>query len=190
MLAARTAHADDLERWLGEVAHARASLRTLVGPFTQERTIGLLATKVRSSGTLTLVLPDRLRWELAPPDDVVYWVTPEGLSYRSKSGEQHAAAGAGGRLAATLDDLRTVLGGDLALLRARYDLRLVATAPELAFEATPRVKLPVQKIGFALAADRVTPTRVEIIEGPRDKTTIAFGALRRDVAVDPALMRG
>jgi len=179
---------DRLERLMAEVSKARAPLKSLRGPFTQERTIGLLAAKVRSSGTLTLVRPDRLRWELAPPDDVVYWITPDGLAYRSKRGEGRAGAG---RLAASLDDLRTVLAGDLRDLRARYDMRVVATEPELAFEAIPKAgtKLPVQKIAFALAQDRVTPTRVELVEGPRDKTVITFGALQRDVPIDPALMR-
>ena len=83
----RRAHADPLDDALARIAKARASLRTLVGPFTQERTISLLSTSVRSQGKLYLVRPDRLRWELDPPDDVVYWITPEGLAYRSKSGQ-------------------------------------------------------------------------------------------------------
>jgi outer membrane lipoprotein-sorting protein len=179
-----------LDKAIDDVGRARASLKTMSGPFTQERTIGLLAAKVRSTGTLTLVRPDRLRWELASPDDVIYWVTGEGLAYRSKRGEGHTGPGAG-RLAAALDDLRTVLAGDLRQLLGRYDMRVVSTDPELAFEATPHpgTKLPVQRITFALAADKVSPTRVEIVEGPRDKTTITFGALKRDVPVDPASMR-
>src|SRR5438445_12129088 len=191
LFTARTARADEqLDRVIAEVGRARASLKTLSGPFTQERTIGLLAAKVRSTGRLALVRPDRLRWELAPPDDIVYWVTPEGLAYRSKHGEGRTGAGAG-RLALALEDLRTVLAGDLQLLRVRYEMRVTATEPELAFEATPRAgtKLPVQRITFALAADKVTPTRVEIVEGPRDKTIITFGALTRDAVLDPASMR-
>ena len=194
-LVTREAHAEDvpagaLDKAIADVGRARASLKTMSGPFTQERTIGLLAAKVRSTGTLTLVRPDRLRWELASPDDVIYWVTGDGLAYRSKRGEGHTGPGAG-RLAAALDDLRTVLAGDLRQLLARYDMRVVSTDPELAFEALPHpgTKLPVQRITFALAADKVSPTRVEIVEGPRDKTIITFGDLRRDLPVDPVFMR-
>jgi hypothetical protein len=186
---ARVARAEtsDLDRAIASIAEARASLRTLTGPFTQERTIGLLASKVRSTGTLTLVRPDRLRWELAAPDSVVYWVTPEGLAYKSARGEGRVGAGQA-RVAAALDDLRTVLGGDLQRLRTRYDLRLVG---ELAFEAIPRAPSPaqLQKILFAVGADKVSPTRVELVEGARDRTVITFGALARDVPVDPARMR-
>src|SRR5208337_4728980 len=74
--------ADPLDDLLARIARARAPIRTMQGPFTQTRTIGLLATDVRSTGTLVLVRPDRLRWELAPPDQVVFFVGPEGLAYR------------------------------------------------------------------------------------------------------------
>ena len=104
-----------------EIARARAGVaRRSLGPFTQERTIGILAAKVRSTGTLTLVRPDRLRWELAPPDDVVYWVTPEGLAYKSptRQGQGPRERQPAVKIAAALDDLRTLLGGDLGALRA------------------------------------------------------------------------
>jgi outer membrane lipoprotein-sorting protein len=187
---ARRASADALDDVLARIAKARAPLKTLVGPFTQERTIGLLATSVRSTGTLTLVRPDRLRWELAPPDDVVYWITPEGLAYRSKTGQGHVSA-AQAKLASSLDDLRTLLGGDLGRLRARYDLKLLPDRDgATAFEATPRdPAMPLKLLRFGVAPDGVSPRFAELYEGPRDKTRIEFGALQRDAAVDPALVR-
>jgi hypothetical protein len=188
----RVARADAIDDALARVARARAGLRTLVGPFTQERTIGLLAARVRSTGTLTLVRPDRLRWELAPPDSITYWFTPEGLAYRgaAKGAQGHVNA-AQSTLAASLDDLRTLLGGDLARLRARYDLRLVSDGAEgLVFDATPHdPALPIKRLGFGLAPDATSPRFAELIEGPRDRTRIDFGALQRDVPVDPALVR-
>ena len=189
----RRASADPADDALARITKARATLRTLVGPFTQERTIGLLASSVRSTGTLTLVCPDRLRWELAPPDDVVYWVTPEGLAYRSKTGEGRIAAGSPklGKLTSSLDDLRTLLGGDVARLRGRYDLRLVSDANgELVFDATPRdPSMPLKQLRFGLGEDGAVPRFAERVEGVRAKTRIDFGALRRDVAVDQALVR-
>ncbi|HEY2518297.1 MAG TPA: outer membrane lipoprotein carrier protein LolA [Polyangiaceae bacterium] len=186
----RPARADALDEALARIAKARAPLKTLVGPFTQERTIGLLSTSVKSHGTLTLVRPDRLRWELAPPDDVVYWITPEGLAYRSKSGQGRVSA-AQARLASSLDDLRTLLGGDLGKLRTRYDLKLLSDKDgETTFEATPRdPSMPLKLLRFGVAADGATPRFAELFEGPRDKTRIEFGALQRDVPVDPALVR-
>ncbi len=190
---ARAQDADEpIDRVLEEVARARADLRTLTGPFTQTRSIGLLAAKVPSTGTLTLVRPDRLRWQLAPPDDVTYWMTPEGLAYRSRTG-QGRVQGASPKLAATLEDLRTLLSGDLALLRARYDLRVRGAAGgPVSFEGTPRpgsTSPPLERLLFSLAADRITPTHATIVEGPRDRTDIVFGNLVKNAPVDPALVR-
>jgi len=187
---ASRARADEpsIDEVLAKIAKARASLKSLVGPFTQSRKIGLLASEVKSTGTMTLA-GNRLRWELAPPDEIVYWVTPEGLAYKSKNG-QGRVPGNAVRIAAVLGDLRLVLGGDLGGLRARYDLRLVSATDGAAFEATPKKPMPgVQKIAFALAADLVRPTRATLVESARDKTEIVFGDLQRDVAVDPAKMR-
>ena len=77
MAFARSSRADDLESALAEVRVARAGLKTLKGPFTQERTIGLLATKVKSTGTLTMVRPDRLRWERGSPEPLFSCPSPE-----------------------------------------------------------------------------------------------------------------
>jgi len=182
----RVARADPTDDGLARVARARGSLRSLSGPFTQERTIGLLSTVVRSTGTMDLALPDRLRWELAPPDDVVYWITPEAIAYRTKTGHGRVPA-VRARLASSLDDLRTLLGGDLAHLRKRYDLRMT---DDLVFDGAPRdPSAPITRLRFGLASDACTPRFAELFEGQRDKTRIDFGALRRDAPIDPALFR-
>ncbi len=189
---ASRARADDLppiDEVLAKIARARASLKTLVGPFTQVRKIGMLATEVKSTGAMMLVRPDRLRWELFPPDEIIYWVTPEGLAYKSKNGGGRVPGNAA-RITAVLADLRVVLGGDLSTLRARYELRLVSVTDGVTFEATPRKPMPgVQRIAFALNVDLVRPKSATLVESARDKTDIVFGELQRDVAVDPAKMR-
>jgi outer membrane lipoprotein-sorting protein len=192
LLLSRRGRADSptLDDVLTKVAAARENLRTLVGPFTQTRRIGLLATEVRSVGTMTLVRPDRLRWDLGPPDDASYWVTPQGLAYKSRSGQGAVPGAAAARVAATLDDLRNVLGGDLGALRARYDLRLAPTGDGVAFEATPLESsgLHIQRITFALAGDLVRPLRATIVETARDRVDIVFGDLHRDAHVPASVM--
>ena len=188
---ARIARADALGDLLARIARARTPVRSLQGPFVQTRTIGLLATAVRSTGTMVLVRPDRLRWELAPPDAVTFFVGPDGLAYRSAQGQGHVPT-VGARLGGALDDLRTVLGGDLSKLRERWDLAVLrddATGAEL--EATPRpgTTTPLHTIRFALAPGLALPTQTLLVEGPRDKTLIEFGALATNVPVDEAKMR-
>ncbi len=180
----------EMTKAFADIARARANVTTLTGPFTQERTIGLLAAKVRSTGTLTLVRPDRLRWELAAPDDVIYWVTPEGLAYKSASGQGRAPAGTQ-RIAAALSDLRVLLGGDLAALESRYEVSGTCQAGKaLSFRAVPKpgASVSFQEMRFTLAQDLVAPEFVTIVETPRDRTDIHFGTMRANTPVASAAM--
>jgi hypothetical protein len=191
-LLARTASgADAVDALLSRIASARNAVTSLQGPFTQTRTIGLLATDVKSTGRFLLVRPDRLRWELSPPDAIVFWIVPEGVAYRDAHGQARMPASSA-KLSGALDDLRTLLGGDPTRLRDRWVLNVVrddATGAEI--EATPRTPgaTPMSSLRFALAADLVRPTRAVLTEGPRDRTVIEFGALVVNGAYDVESLR-
>jgi outer membrane lipoprotein-sorting protein len=185
------ARADDVSNALAEITRARAGLTTLVGAFTQERTIGLLATVVKSEGEMTLVRPDRLRWELRPPDAITYWIGPEGLAYASPSGGGSVGKSAAGRFGAVLSDLMTLLGGDLEALRARYDLSVEKADGGLALGARPRadeVKRHVKSLSLRLPADLWAVQRIEIEESGGDRSVIVFPRMTRDAKVDPGRM--
>lgn len=183
--------ADALDDRLAAIARARAAVKTMQGPFTQERTIGLMATKIRSTGTMWIERPSRLRWELDAPDSVVYWITPEGLAYKGKNGQGRLPVTE--RMAPQLEDLRAMLGGDIGSLRTRYELKEVpAEGGQVAFEATPKLvqNARFQKLAFTLDADLVRPRKVVLVEGPRDRTEIVFGELAKNRPIDPALLKG
>jgi outer membrane lipoprotein-sorting protein len=187
----RAARADDVDATLAEIAKARAGIQTLVAPFTQERTIGLLATAVKSEGEMTMVRPDRLRWELKPPDAITYWIGPEGLAYATPSGGGSVGKGAAGRFGAVLGDLMTLLGGDLAKLRARYEMTVEKKAQGVVLGARPTaedMKKHVKSLVLAVAPDLWTVQRIEIEEAGGDRSVITFGNVARDVKVDPAKM--
>jgi hypothetical protein len=170
--------ADSTRRLLQRIAEARAPVRTLQGPFTQTRVIGLLSADVHSHGTMTLVRPDRLRWQLDPPDDVTFFVGPSGLSYRSAHGSGSVPE-ASAKVAAALEDMRTLLGGNLEHLTERWVLKVVredGTGAEI--EAIPKDPgNALRSMRFALAPDLVRPTRAVLVESAHDRTTIEFGEL-------------
>jgi Outer membrane lipoprotein carrier protein LolA len=196
LFTARVARAGSTADLLARIARARAPMRTLQGPFTQTRTIGLLSTDVRSNGVVALVRPDRLRWHLAPPDDVTFWVGPEGLAYRSAHGQGRVPASSA-RIAAALQDLHALLGGDLAELSARWSLTVlrddasgaefeaVAAAPDGSAVSAGGTR----RMRFALAPDLVRPTRALLVEGDQDRTAIEFGDLTVNGPVDESSMR-
>jgi hypothetical protein len=187
-LAAAAAVARAEEDLLALVVRAREKMTTLAGPFTQARTIGLLKSVVSSRGVLTLVRPERLRWELLPPDDVTYWVTAEGLAYRGRGGSARIGATESPRLAAALADLRALLG-DPSPLRARYAIEARLREDGAIIDLTPRDPngAPFRKVTLELAKDLVRPTRATLIEGPRDRTEITFGELVVNGPVDSKL---
>lgn len=188
---AAEARADEVEATLGEIGKARSGIKTLVAPFTQERTIGLLATAVKSEGEMTLVRPDRLRWELKPPDAITYWIGPEGLAYSTPGGGASVGKAGAGKLGAVLGDLMTLLGGDLVKLRARYDLSVDRKPTGVTLTARPTaddVKKHVKSLVLAIAPDLWTVQRIEIEESGGDRSVITFGKVVRDAKVDPARM--
>lgn len=178
-----------LDALLGEIATARKKLRSLKANFTQERKMVLLAATVKSSGNMTQVGEDRLRWELGAPDDVVYWVGPEGLSYRTKSSKATLPESSA-KVARGLSDLRALLGGDLGALRERY--RLEASRSETEIEIRGAAKDATATIrGFTLVLGRdlVSPRRARLQEGKSDTVDIVFSGVILDAPVDPASMR-
>jgi outer membrane lipoprotein-sorting protein len=190
-LVAPEARADEVADVLAELAKARAGLQTLSGSFVQERTIGLLATAVKSEGELTLVRPDRLRWELKPPDAITYWITPDGLAYATPSGGGSVGKAAAGRFGAVLGDLMTFMGGDLEKLRARYDLAIERPDGALMVVAKPKadeVKKHVKSLSLRFAPNRWAPQKLVIEESSGDRSVITFATMTRDAKIDPAKM--
>ncbi len=184
---ALVARADSVDDKLAAITRARAGAKTLVGPFTQVATVGLLRSQVQSSGTLYLQYPNRLRWELGPPDSVTYWVAPEGLAYKGLHGGGRIPADTNAQ--ADVDALRAMLGGDVSGLKTRFDVKEIpsdTTGP--AFECTPKTALRLRKLTFSLDADLVRPRKATIVYDNRNKTEITFGELKRDAPISPALL--
>lgn len=185
------ARADEVSDVLADIKKARAGLKTLVGPFVQERTIGLLATTVKSDGELTMVLPDRLRWELKPPDAVTYWIGPEGFAFATPRGSTSVGKAAAGRFGAVLGDLMNLLGGDLEKLRTRYELSIPSRKDGVTLRAVPKaedVKKHVRRIEMRSGTELWVIREVTIEEQSGDLSVIRFGKMERDVRVDPAKM--
>jgi Outer membrane lipoprotein carrier protein LolA len=186
----RDAEATPLDPLLTEITNARKTLRTLRGSFSQVRAMTLLATSIKSSGQLAFVAPDRLRWELGPPDDVVYWIGPEGLSYRTSSSKATVPSG-GGNVVRALADLRALLTGDLGSLKERYLLSGAKnTAGEATIDGTAKDKTASVR-AFSLTLDKslVVPLKARLVEGKADTIDIAFTSAVVNQPVDPAMMK-
>ena len=164
MLLTRAARADELDTLLADIAKARKNLKSMKATFTQERKLTLLATSVKSTGNLSYLAPDRLRWELDAPDNVIYWIGPEGLSYRTKSSSATAAP-KGAAIANALADVRALLTGDLAQLKDRYVLGGTRRAEEAEITGTAKdPKASVKSFVLVLGKDLSAPVRARLVE--------------------------
>jgi outer membrane lipoprotein-sorting protein len=202
VLFATTASADDagaparetldgskLDGVLSDIARARAPVKTMRASFMQERKITLLATTVTSTGEMIYAAPDRLRWDLAPPDDVVYFIGAEGLSYKTKSSTATVPA-QGASVAKALADVRALLAGDLSSLKERYTLRGSRSASDLEIDGT--AKDPKASVrGFVLVLDKglVHPVRAQLVEGKSDRIDLRFNNVIINEKIDPSKLR-
>lgn len=180
--------ADATDDVLGRISKARESVKTLQAPFEQTRVIGLLASEVKSKGKLTLVRPDRLRWDLFPPDEVTYWIGPEGLAMRSADGVTKVGKAAAGRFASVLGDLLVMLGGDMRTLRKRYDISVSESGDRLTITAKPKaddVKKHIASLRMTARDKGAVVERIEIHEQSGDQSLIVFGKMTKNEPVDP-----
>ncbi len=191
IVVARGASADDA--WLRRIAAARAGLKTLQARFDQERSLGLLATKVSSRGQLELVLPQQLRWELSPPDAVTYWVGPSGIAYQSSGSQGTRDRDSAGPMGGVLQDLLTAIGGDIARLAPRYDIETIAAGDggvrvviRPREEAGARV---MRSLDIVLDRELTCPREVRLEESSEDAITVRFRDVRVNQPIDAARMR-
>jgi outer membrane lipoprotein-sorting protein len=195
LLGTSPARAITLEQALDRITAARTTLKTLQAAFRQTRQIGLLAAEVESKGAMTMVRPDRLRWELKPPDSVTYWIGPEGFAMATADGVVRVGAAAAGRFGAVLGDIMIMLGGDLRKLRERYALEASEVAGRLALVAKPRedtnpeVCKHLSLLRLEFGAELWLVTRMVIEERNGDRSTIVFESVKRDVPVPPEHMK-
>lgn len=190
LLVATPARADaSLDALLADVAKARKGMRSMKASFTQERKLTLLATSVKSTGNLSYLAPDRLRWELDAPDDVIYWIGPEGLSYRTKSSSATAAP-RGAAIANALADVRALLGGDLSALKERYVMAGSRRADDAEITGTAKdPKASVKSFVLVLGKDLTLPLRARLVEGKSDAIDITFANAQLNVPIDPVTMK-
>ena len=186
------ARADDVSDTFAEIKKAREKVKTLVGTFTQERTIGLLSSTVKSEGEMTLVRPDKLRWELKSPDAVTYWITPEGFAFSTANGAANVSKTAAKKFGDVLNDLLVFMGGDLDTLKSRYDFTVPSKKDGVTLRAIPKteeVKKIVKSLEISVGADLWTVKKITIEEKSGDKSVITFTKVTKDAKVDDAKMK-
>ncbi|NUP12377.1 MAG: outer membrane lipoprotein carrier protein LolA [Polyangiaceae bacterium] len=175
---------------LAAILAARRSLTSLRARFRQKRLTKLLT--IESDGELTVVTPEHLRYELFPPDDVVYWVTPQGTVHRAK-GAKNAVPVARGGLAVSMPDWIALLAGDILKLKSRYEIGATEDKMGAALvRLKPKDKSlseDVERIALRTNPDKWS-SRELVVEQPNGMvTTLEFATNEKNPKIDADRMR-
>jgi len=185
-LVPRVVLADDstLDALLAKITKARASLRSLSGPFVQTRKIGLLSSSVRSTGSILFAAPIACVGPRSP-DDVTYWVSKRGLAYRTKEG----GGASRGRRASS--PMRSTICAHASAAISRSSARATRSrssrgARRRALSDPEGHRQRAHSHRDRARPDLVRPVRVTLAESAKDKTDVVFGALVVNGPVDQA----
>jgi outer membrane lipoprotein-sorting protein len=195
LLAPSVARADAVDDALARIAKARTGLGSLRATFTQKRVIKLMATAIESSGRVAVVRPDRLRWDLEPPDAVTYWIGPEGLTMKNAEGVTKIDKNSTDRFASVIADLLVMLGGDLRTLRERYGIEVQEKAVDggsqltLTLRPTGKLKKTIEKVKLVAGPDLSILKGVSIHEKNGDSSKILFKSFAKNPEIDPDEMK-
>lgn len=167
----------ELTAFLAEIQAASDQVRSFSSEFVQERRLALFAEPVFFKGSLTVVRPDRLRWEFtAPVPSVLIFNGERGIRCNDKAPPVHFDLGADPIMKTVAEQLWLWLGGDYSRLNASYDM---AKSGPSALRITPNDKRLSEFISaITITFDKTSrqPEKVEIADPGGDTTILSFQA--------------
>ena len=175
------------EALLTEIRRATAPVKAFRSRFVQERRLSLFAEPVIFHGSLTVVRPDKLRWEFVSP-------VPSALIFNGRSGMRCTDQAPPSRFDLDSDPImRTVaeqlwlwLGGDYGALGDSYQVRAEGKAL-LIRPRDEKTREYVEQITISFEPRAMQPERVVIDEPGGDATELRFFDNQQEGDIDPAL---
>ena len=171
------AESEDLRNFLAEIQAASEKVRSFSSEFVQERRLALFAEPVIFHGSLTVVRPDRLRWEFTSPlPSVLIFRGEQGIRCSDKAPPTHFDLGTDPIMRTVAEKLWLWLGGDYSRLNALYFME--KSGPS-ALRITPkdhRVSDYISSITITFDTTSRQPEKVEIADPGGDTTIISFKA--------------
>jgi outer membrane lipoprotein-sorting protein len=170
-----SSESEELTDFLKEIQAASDQVRSFSSKFVQERRLALFAEPVIFHGSLTVVRPDRLRWEFTSPiPSVLIFSGDRGMRCNEKAPPVHFDLGSDPVMRTVAEQLWLWLGGDYSRLDSLYLLEKSGTS---SLRITPKSEAVSEYIGTVTTGFNKTsrqPEKVEIAEPGGDTTVISF----------------
>lgn len=175
---------EDLSTFLAEIQAASDQVQSFSSDFIQERRLALFTEPVIFHGSLTVVRPDRLRWEFtAPVPSVLIFRGEQGIRCNDQAPPAHFDLGSDPIMRTVAEQLWLWLGGDYSRLNTLYRME---KSGDSALRITPKEQAMLDYISSIIITFNKTsrqPEKVEIVDPGGDSTVIIFHAyvLNRDI---------
>ncbi len=178
----------DLKDFLGEIQSASDKVTSFSSSFTQERHLALFSKPVIFHGRLTIIRPEKLRWEFVDPlPSVLIFNGEKGMRCDGQSPPTSFQLARDPVMKSVARQLWLWLGGDYSNLNERY---IITMKGRNGLIVKPRDK----EVGRYIAAVTIffnmitkQPEQVEITEPGGDFTRIIFHSYKVNVEVPESL---
>lgn len=166
--------APEMDRFFQEIQAVSARVQSFSSEFVQERRLALFAEPVIFHGKLTVIRPDRLRWEFtAPVPSALIFNGKQGMRCTDKAPPAHFDLGSDPIMRTVAEQLWLWLGGDYSKLNEKYHM----TSQGTSLVITPKEQVAAEYIGavtITFNAATKQPEKVLIAEPGGDSTLISF----------------
>jgi len=166
----------ETDRFLQEIRENSAQVHSFSSEFVQERRLALFTEPVIFHGKLTVVRPDRLRWEFtAPVASALIFNGKVGMRCQDKVPPAHFDLGSDPIMRTVAEQLWLWLGGDYSRLGDKYGLESRGTSLII----TPKDQATLEymrAVTITFSGDSKQPEKVLIDEPGGDSTLISFKA--------------
>lgn len=166
---------EELQSFLQEIQAASDQVRSFSSAFVQERKLALFTEPVIFHGSLTVVRPDRLRWEFTSPvPSVLIFSGEKGMRCNADAPPMSFDLGSDPIMRTVAEQLWLWLGGDYSRLESLYHME--KSGPS-SLKITPKeegVAKFISAITITFNTTSRQPEKVEIAEPGGDATVITF----------------
>jgi outer membrane lipoprotein-sorting protein len=166
---------------LEELTRGMATTSGVVAEFREVKELAILDAPIESRGTLSFVPPDRLARITTSPTETRLIVDGGRLRYRDAAGGEAIDLSDNPVARQFVDNMIVVFNGDLAAMRARYEIELTSDDRGWRLALTPRhasVRHFISRITLA-GHDRALRELVTL-EADGDRTTTTFDHVEVD----------
>jgi outer membrane lipoprotein-sorting protein len=168
--------APEMDQFFQEIQAASARVQSFTSEFVQERRLAIFTAPVIFHGKLTVIRPDRLRWEFTSPvPSALIFNGKMGMRCNDKAPPTYFDLGSDPIMRTVAEQLWLWLGGDYSKLSDKFNM----SSQDNSLIITPQEKATAEYVGtITITFDTISkqPAQVLIAEPGGDSTLMRFNS--------------